>query len=433
MTTFDRFDPFERRISDAIDAIAVARRPDYLDTVLQLTARTSQRPRWSFLERWLPMDTALSRPIVGRRVPLRPLIVLALLTALVAGALTVYFGSQKRVPLPFGPAANGRIVTSEGDDLYIRDSLTAERRVLVGGEGAQIAPDFSPDGLLMTYVTSAADGDHFMVANADGSAPRQLALIPQGGNAQAAWAPDSRRIAFIYDVKLKPTLSIVSTTGVSTVIELPGLVPLNPVWSPPSGDRLMIRARIAGSETIDLYRLSPDGTGLEALKLPGTSAFGPEWTLSGPAFSPDGSRIAFNSVLTDQATDSTYFRVSTANPDGSDVRLLPSDSSTDYSQGWPVYSPDGKWIAMETWVGGFDGSAVNQVAVVPADGSGPVRMVGPSIADRGLVKMWSPDGTRLVVAVNDARTLYEVDPVSGDSSLLPYLSDLPAWQRLARP
>ena len=42
MTAFDRFDPFEQRISAAIDAIAAARRPDYLDDVFRQTAHSSQ-------------------------------------------------------------------------------------------------------------------------------------------------------------------------------------------------------------------------------------------------------------------------------------------------------------------------------------------------------------------------------------------------------
>lgn len=67
MTTFDRFDPFERRISEAIDEVAAARLPVYLDDVLQQTARTPQRPRWTFPQRWIPMDTTPTRPgLVGR-------------------------------------------------------------------------------------------------------------------------------------------------------------------------------------------------------------------------------------------------------------------------------------------------------------------------------------------------------------------------------
>jgi hypothetical protein len=56
MTTIDQFDPFERRITEAIVEIAAERRPDYLDSVLQVTARSRQRPRWALPERWLNVN-----------------------------------------------------------------------------------------------------------------------------------------------------------------------------------------------------------------------------------------------------------------------------------------------------------------------------------------------------------------------------------------
>jgi len=59
MTTIDRFDPFERRITDAIHEIAAERRPDYLDAVFEATARSRQRPRWAFPERWIPVNRLL--------------------------------------------------------------------------------------------------------------------------------------------------------------------------------------------------------------------------------------------------------------------------------------------------------------------------------------------------------------------------------------
>jgi hypothetical protein len=56
MTTIDRFDPFERRITEAIQEIAAERRPDYLDSIFEATARSRQRPRWAVPERWIPVN-----------------------------------------------------------------------------------------------------------------------------------------------------------------------------------------------------------------------------------------------------------------------------------------------------------------------------------------------------------------------------------------
>ena len=61
------------------DPYSYGRNHIYLDDIFQATARTSQRPRWTFPERWLPVDTTLSpRPLVGR-VPIRGLLLLLLL------------------------------------------------------------------------------------------------------------------------------------------------------------------------------------------------------------------------------------------------------------------------------------------------------------------------------------------------------------------
>src|ERR1044071_1736131 len=110
MTTFDRYDPFERRIGAAMDALAGSRPLDYLDDVFRQTARTRQRPRWSFPERWLPMDTTLARPTaIGRRMPVRSPLLLVVLAAILASA-SVYSGTQKRLPPPYGPANNGQVV-----------------------------------------------------------------------------------------------------------------------------------------------------------------------------------------------------------------------------------------------------------------------------------------------------------------------------------
>jgi hypothetical protein len=79
MTAFEPFDPFARRITEAIDEIAEARPPAYLDDVLRLTARTSQRRRPA-LWRLSPMNrlayaaaaAAIIAVVLGGAVILRP-------------------------------------------------------------------------------------------------------------------------------------------------------------------------------------------------------------------------------------------------------------------------------------------------------------------------------------------------------------------------
>jgi hypothetical protein len=79
MTAYEPFDPFARRITEAIDEIAEARPPAYLDEVLRLTARTSQRRRPA-LWRFSPMNrlayaaaaAAIIAVVLGGVLILRP-------------------------------------------------------------------------------------------------------------------------------------------------------------------------------------------------------------------------------------------------------------------------------------------------------------------------------------------------------------------------
>ena len=78
-------DGFERTVSDWLDEQAGRGAPDYLDETLARTTRTRQRPAWSSLERWLPVDMTTNlrlaaRPTLGRALLLGA--VLALVIAL---------------------------------------------------------------------------------------------------------------------------------------------------------------------------------------------------------------------------------------------------------------------------------------------------------------------------------------------------------------
>jgi hypothetical protein len=63
------------------------------------------------------------------------------------------------------------------------------------------------------------------------------------------------------------------------------------------------------------------------------------------------------------------------------------------------------------------------------------RDIGPKIdggEDTGLIKAWTPDGTRALVRAENTKQLFSIDPVTGSYEELPWGSDdLPDIQRLA--
>ena len=86
-------DGFDRTVSDWLDEQAGHGMPGYLDEALARTTRTRQRPAWSSLERWLPVDLTaqprfLARPTLGKA-----LLVGAVLVALI-GIAIIAVGSR---------------------------------------------------------------------------------------------------------------------------------------------------------------------------------------------------------------------------------------------------------------------------------------------------------------------------------------------------
>ena len=127
MSTTDRV---ERDITAWFGETAAPATPDYTDDILRQTARSRQRPRWTFSERWLPMSVITFGRVNLRPVPWRTVGLLAVLGLLLAVAAALYVGSQpQRLPPPFGAAANGLVAYSKDGDIFTVDpSLASEPR-----------------------------------------------------------------------------------------------------------------------------------------------------------------------------------------------------------------------------------------------------------------------------------------------------------------
>jgi Tol biopolymer transport system component len=163
----------------------------------------------------------------------------------------------------------------------------------------------------------------------------------------AAWSPDGRRFAF---------------AAVHTALDDPNCVP-SPL-GPSCGTHLVSH----------VFMMNADGSG----RLQLTDGEREE----GPAWSPDGSKIAYIGVSADSTS-----HVFVMNADGSEQTPLTSlAGQLPFLSPVPVWSPDGRRIAYS------DLNLVRPgILVVNADGSGETRLT--DAYDRSAA--WSPDGTRI--------------------------------------
>ena len=83
------------RLNAAFNEVGGQARPDYLPDIVAQAGRTRQRPAWTFLERWLPMDIAVRRQGVPRAVLV--FAVLALLLTLLM-ATVAFIGTRPSQP-----------------------------------------------------------------------------------------------------------------------------------------------------------------------------------------------------------------------------------------------------------------------------------------------------------------------------------------------
>jgi len=434
MTAFDRFDLVDARVAQALEELGAATRPDYIDDVLKVTAARRQRPRWTFLERLLPMDTTMRRPMGLRRVPLGLLV--ALLLVLIAAVGAALFVGSRQTLAPFGPATNGKVLYVANGDLYVRDALDTKGTLLVSLPGDQFAPTWSPTGQWFAFISSTSDEDQVFVARADGSDVHQIAPLPKTGNAQAAWRPDGLAIAFIYDVRGFPRLSMAFVDGSPTQqIDLGYDAPRELAWRPPNGAELLVGVIKPGAK-VDYITIRPDGTGRHDLNLPSERLMDTGWNNPAAAWSPDGSRIAYSQIAGGSDRRNGPFRTHVINADGTGDVELPGSTDMTVSENFPLFSPDGRWILINRWRSGTDNTPQQAwLAVMPSDGSAPARDVGPKFPAANeiqLAKAWSPDGTRVQVYQAEGPGALSIDPQTGKVEELPWTTDLPDLQRTLR-
>lgn len=183
----------------------------------------------------------------------------------------------------------------------------------------------------------------------------------------------------------------------ATIMPTDTAAPTATVW-PPAGTIAFSQYYTEGGEGEDIYSIQTDGTGLTRLThQPGTY-------MGSPAWSPDGTRIAFDSG---EAVPSSY-AVWSMNADGSGKVQL---SHLPVMGILPTWSPDGKQIA---FCGRPQAIDWFHIYTMNADGS-TITPVTSGEAD-DLFPAWASDGRILFIRLPRHVILGDVFAVNPDGS-----------------
>jgi Tol biopolymer transport system component len=182
-------------------------------------------------------------------------------------------------------------VRTYADIWRVRADGTGSPERITSDPGDDRAAAFSPDGAMLAFDSTRADGTDIWVMRADGSDARQL-TFDHGFTWGATWSPDGSSIAFNawrkFDDFNQDIYRIDPDGRNETRLTQDPDAELEPSWSA-DGRRIVFR-RVTGDDPGEIVSIDADGSDEQLLSRAPESA--DDLTSGGGALGPDG-RIAF--------------------------------------------------------------------------------------------------------------------------------------------
>jgi Tol biopolymer transport system component len=308
---------------------------------------------------------------------------------------------------------NGQIVMGVDNSLIAIDPATGHHYAILSAPAGDVvtSPVYSPDGTKLAYLRGRVVNSTGNYSGSPDAMDSIWVLDTTTGHDQQlttchrcspydyiSWSPDGSRLAFSEtDQRGSSQLHLINADGThrtQLTHFMPGWNSTQPTWSP-DGSLIAFTFFIVASDpsqgivypTVNIDVIRPDGTWLGGLPglldEPSGVGYGGIPYLE-PAWSPDGSRIAYQPAPGPQGTGyppapgplgkGVVFQLWLMAPDGShQTSIFQFQYRNCCTKAWggPTWSPDGMRVAVVTagtlWVMGADGSAPMSLGVISGD------------------------------------------------------------------
>jgi TolB protein len=326
---------------------------------------------------------------------------LALLTlAFLAAALPLKHAAQTAQIAPAKQQSpNGKIIFqstqgSDGftNDLYVMDADGKRQTRLTDDPGDDVSGVWSQQGDKIAFLSNRRGGDsEIYLMNADGGNQHPLRDVNPVYTAAFVWSPDGTRLAYAEG----GNVYVVEADGAAPPVDVSVNKPVGssdsrPSWSPNGGQLVVLNSTACGGCSDVHVVNAADGGGRVALSTgPGFDA--------DPTWAPAGNLIAYEG---DRGGRGIY--VTAADGTGTEVKV----SGAVESFGPPAWSPDGTRLAFR--------SQSNNVYVVKTDGTSLAAVSDEPCSSGGI--FWAPDGAKVGFHGGNADNWVDIFVVSADGT-----------------
>jgi dipeptidyl aminopeptidase/acylaminoacyl peptidase len=262
--------------------------------------------------------------------------------------------------------------------IWLADVGSGATRQLTAGKKSSQSPAWSPDGSRIAFVSDRTDKRQIYLIDPRGGEAEPLTSLDDGID-RFEWAPDGKTIAYTAtDPKSAAAKDRDKKYGEFLVVEQ---------------DYRMTQLYV-----IDV-----------ATRVTRTLTSGGAFTVGDFSWSPDSRSIAFDHRINPALANGGSADISIVTVSDASVRKLVTQEGPDTN---PVWSPDGSRIAFQTAMANpafFYSTSL--IAVVPAAGGTPTVLSSGFDEDPSIVA-WKPSGLFFAAAARTYSYLYRLDPES---------------------